>query len=48
MGAGGVVSNEKFYVGIGIKHANRPDINFYSAESNTKRDGDEANGNGGL
>jgi hypothetical protein len=37
MGAGGVVSNEKFYVGIGIKHANRPDINFYSAESNTKK-----------
>jgi len=37
MGAGGVVSNEKFYLGIGIKHANRPDINFYSAESNTKK-----------
>ncbi|MCO6460425.1 MAG: PorP/SprF family type IX secretion system membrane protein [Saprospiraceae bacterium] len=37
IGAGGVISNENFYVGIGIKHANRPDINFYSAESNTKK-----------
>ncbi len=37
MGVGGLLSNDNFYVGIGLKHLNRPDINFYSAESNTKK-----------
>lgn len=37
LGVGGVISNENFYAGFGMKHLNRPDINFYSAESNTKK-----------
>ena len=37
LGFGAVINNENFYAGLGLKHLNRPDLNFYASESNTKR-----------
>lgn len=37
LGFGAVIHNENFYAGLGLKHLNRPDVNFYSTDSNTKR-----------
>jgi len=37
LGFGAVINNENFYAGLAMKHLNRPDLNFYTTESNTKR-----------
>ena len=37
LGFGALINNENFYAGLGMKHLNRPDLNFYTTDSNTKR-----------
>lgn len=37
LGFGALINNENFYAGLSMKHLNRPDLNFYTTDSNTKR-----------